>query len=98
MVAKFATVRVPPRVLLAVKTLPTNILTLWAALQTAVALAEYDAERGEDGVIIITDTHLKAIVDLSANFKKYLNSLHEGDESKRAERKFERLDDFDRKR
>ena len=63
------------------------------AVQTAVALAEYDAEKDEDGKIIVTDSHLKAIVELSRDFKKYLQELHKGDESKRAQRKYERLDD-----
>jgi hypothetical protein len=66
------------------------------ALQTAVALAEFDAEKDEDGKIIVTDAHLKAVVELSADFKKYLNDLHSGNESKRAERKYERLDDYQR--
>jgi len=63
------------------------------ALQTAVALAEYDAGKDEEGKILITDAHLKAVVELSADFKTYLNDLHRGDELKRAERKYERLDD-----
>ncbi|KAK1831670.1 hypothetical protein QBC39DRAFT_350605 [Podospora conica] len=63
------------------------------ALQTAVALAEFDAEKDEEGTILITDAHLKAVVELSADFKTYLNDLHRGDEAKRAERKYERLDD-----
>ncbi|KAM7202928.1 hypothetical protein V8F20_004175 [Naviculisporaceae sp. PSN 640] len=66
------------------------------ALQTAVALAEYDAEKDEEGKILVTDTHLKAVVELSRDFKDYLNQLHKGDESKRAERKYERLDGFSR--
>lgn len=68
-----------------------NLLPI--ALQTAAALAEYDAEKDEEGKILITDVHLKAVVELSADFKTYLNNLHLGDEAKRAERKFERLDD-----
>lgn len=70
----------------------TDIL-LPTALQTAAALAEYDAEKDEEGKILITDVHLKAVVELSADFKTYLNELHRGDEAKRAERKYERLDD-----
>lgn len=66
------------------------------ALQTAVALAEFDAEKDEEGKIIVTDAHLKAVVELSADFKRYLSELHSGNESKRAERKYERLDDFQR--
>ncbi|KAI1372638.1 P-loop containing nucleoside triphosphate hydrolase protein [Hypoxylon crocopeplum] len=66
------------------------------AFQTAVSLAEYDAEKGEDGKIVITDEHLRAVVELSRDFKNYLNELHKGDEGKRAERKYERLDSYDR--
>ncbi|KAI1144885.1 P-loop containing nucleoside triphosphate hydrolase protein [Nemania diffusa] len=65
------------------------------AFQTAVSLAEYDAEKGEDGKIVITDEHLRAVVELSKDFKSYLNELHKGDEGKRAERKYERLDSYD---
>ncbi|KAI1383576.1 P-loop containing nucleoside triphosphate hydrolase protein [Hypoxylon trugodes] len=66
------------------------------AFQTAVSLAEYDAEKGEDGKILVTDEHLRAVVELSRDFKNYLNELHKGDEGKRAERKYERLDSYDR--
>lgn len=66
------------------------------AFQTAVSLAEYDAEKGEDGKIMITDEHLRAVVELSKDFKNYLNELHKGDEGKRAERKYERLDSYDK--
>jgi hypothetical protein len=66
------------------------------ALQTAVALAEYDAEQDEDGKIIVSDAHLRAVVELSSDFKKYLNMLHRADEGKRAARKYERLDDYEK--
>jgi hypothetical protein len=64
------------------------------AFQTAVALAEYDAEKDEEGKIILTDTHFRSIVELSQDFKDYLKDLHKGDEGKRAERKYERLDTY----
>jgi hypothetical protein len=60
------------------------------AIQTAVALAEYDDERDKEGKIKLTDDHLKAVVELSRDFKEYLKTLHRGDEDKRAERRFER--------
>ncbi|KAI0514731.1 P-loop containing nucleoside triphosphate hydrolase protein [Xylaria bambusicola] len=66
------------------------------AFQTAVSLAEYDAEKGEDGKIMITDDHLRAVVELSRDFKEYLGELHRGDEAKRAERNYERLDSYAR--
>ncbi|KAK4227773.1 ATPase [Podospora fimiseda] len=62
------------------------------ALQTAVAMAEYDAEKDEEGKILVTDTHLRAVVELSRDFKNYLNDLHRGSEAKRAERRQERLE------
>lgn len=65
-----------------------------AAFQTAVALAEFDAEKDEEGKILLTDSHLRAVVELLKDFKDYLNSLHQGDEGKRSERKYERLDSF----
>jgi hypothetical protein len=59
-------------------------------------LAEYSAEKDEDGKIIVTDDHLRAVLDLSKDFKDYLKELHRGDEGKRAERNYERLDSYDR--
>ena len=64
------------------------------AFQTAVALAEFDAEKDEEGKILLTDSHLRAVVELLKDFKDYLNTLHQGDEGKRAERKYDRLDSF----
>ncbi|KAI0190854.1 P-loop containing nucleoside triphosphate hydrolase protein [Astrocystis sublimbata] len=64
------------------------------AFQTAVSLAEYDAEMGEDGKVMVTDEHLRAVVELSSDFKAYLNELHKGDEAKRSLKKYERLDSF----
>ncbi|KAH7150281.1 hypothetical protein B0J13DRAFT_549867 [Dactylonectria estremocensis] len=64
------------------------------AFQTAVALAEYDAETDEEGKTIVNDTHFRSVVELSKDFKDYLKELHRGDESIRAQRKSERLDTF----
>lgn len=64
------------------------------AFQTAVALAEYDGQKDEEGHLLVTDTHLRAVAELSRDFKDYLQTLHKGSESKRAERKYERLDAF----
>lgn len=36
------------------------------------------------------------MVELSKDFKDYLNDLHKGDEGKRAERKYERLDSYEK--
>ncbi|KAK8122717.1 P-loop containing nucleoside triphosphate hydrolase protein [Apiospora sp. TS-2023a] len=65
------------------------------AFQTAVSLADYDAEKDEEGTILITDQHLQAVVELSKDFKDYLKELHMGDEGKRAELRAERLDSYD---
>jgi len=62
------------------------------AFQTAVALAEFEAVKDQEGKIILTDKHLKAVVEMSRDFKDYLHDLHKGDEEKRAERRHERLD------
>lgn len=62
------------------------------AFQTAVTPAEYDSEKDEEGKIILSDAHLRAVLELSKDFKVYLNDLHKGSEGKRAERKYERLD------
>jgi hypothetical protein len=65
----------------------------YLAFQTAVALAEYEAQKDEEGKIVLTDQHLKSVVEVSKDFKDYLNNLHRGDEAKRAERRNERLHD-----
>ncbi|KAK2051880.1 ATPase [Colletotrichum caudatum] len=61
------------------------------AFQTAVALAEYDNEKDGEGRTMVTDNHLRAVVELSKDFKGYLNDLHRRDEEKRAEDRYERL-------
>ncbi|KAI8301174.1 hypothetical protein K4K61_009070 [Colletotrichum sp. SAR11_59] len=65
------------------------------AFQTAVALAEYEADKDSEGRIKVKDDHLKAVVDLSKDFKTYLKDLHRKDEGKRAEQRYERLDSFE---
>jgi len=64
------------------------------AFQTAIALAEYDSEKGEDGLIKVTDEHFRPVIELSRDFKVYLDSLHKANEAKRAQVKKERLDSF----
>ena len=63
------------------------------AFQTAVALAEYDAETDEEGNILLNDTHLRSIVDMSRDFKRYLDETHGADEEKRAAMMQTRYDD-----
>lgn len=72
----------------------TNLSYHTTAFQTAVALAEFDGERDEDKKILLTDNHLRAVVEVSRDFKNYLHELHSGDEGKRAQRKYERLDSY----
>lgn len=64
------------------------------AFQTAVSLAEYHNEKDSEGKIKLTEAHLKSVVELSKDFKEYLDELHTGDEAKRARVRKERLDDF----
>ncbi|KAJ5013558.1 hypothetical protein K4K57_002569 [Colletotrichum sp. SAR 10_99] len=64
------------------------------AFQTAVALAEYEADKDSEGKIMVKDDHLRAVVELSKDFKDYLNDLHLRDEGKRAEHRHERLDSY----
>ena len=60
------------------------IIEIYTAFQTAVALAEYEAEKDEEGKILLKDTHLSSIVAMSKDFKDYLVKLHGADEEKRA--------------
>lgn len=57
-----------------------------------MSLAEYEDARDEEGKILLTDDHLRSVVELSRDFKDYLSKLHKGDEEKRALRRYERLD------
>ena len=67
----------------------------YAAFQTAVALADFDGEKDEDGKTMLRERHIQQIVHMSQEFKTYLNELHTGDEAKRAYRQRIRLDKFD---
>lgn len=64
------------------------------AFQTAVALAEYEAQKDAEGRIMLTDDHIKAVVEMSSDFKRYLKALHKKDESGRAAMRQERLDSW----
>ncbi|RYP71351.1 hypothetical protein DL771_004839 [Monosporascus sp. 5C6A] len=63
------------------------------AFQTAVALAEHRAEEGEGGRTLLTEEHLREVVELYRSFKMYFSELH-GSEGKRALDRGERLDSF----
>lgn len=62
------------------------------AFQTTVALAEFEGTQDEEGRVLVLDHHLRQVMEMSREFKQYLEKLHIGDESKRAEREGERLD------
>ncbi|KAL1847379.1 hypothetical protein Daus18300_013964 [Diaporthe australafricana] len=64
------------------------------AFQTAVSLAEYENKQDGEGKIKLTEDHLKSVVELSKDFKDYIDNLHLADESKRALARKERLDSF----
>jgi hypothetical protein len=63
----------------------------YSAFQTAVALAEHRAEEGEGGKTLLTEDHLREVVELCRSFKKYFSELH-GSEGERAYYRGERLD------
>jgi SpoVK/Ycf46/Vps4 family AAA+-type ATPase len=63
------------------------------AFQTAVALAEYEDVRDEEGRVVLTDGHLRSIVDMSRSFQRYLDETHGADEEKRAAMEGGRFDD-----
>jgi hypothetical protein len=65
----------------------------FVAFQTAVALAEYDTETDEEGNILLKDEHLRSIVEMSRDFKRYLDDTHGADEEKRAAMEQIRYDD-----
>ena len=67
-------------------------------LQTAVALAEYEASKEEghsddDPVIVVTE-HFKQVMQMSRAFRNYMTSVHAGTELKRAQLNRDRNDNF----
>lgn len=66
------------------------------AMQTAVALADFENDRDDEDHILLKDTHIMQVVQMSKQFRDYLNKLHQGDEGKRAERERLRYDHFDK--
>ncbi|KAI9751017.1 MAG: hypothetical protein M1815_001462 [Lichina confinis] len=83
------------RLSLEIKELLWNGRAIRNAFQTAVTLAEFDfaSKPNKEGVVTVEEDHLQQVVNMSSNFKKYLNQIHAGDEAKRAKRRQERLDD-----
>ncbi|KAK2601174.1 hypothetical protein N8I77_010642 [Diaporthe amygdali] len=74
--------------------IPWNGREIRNAFQTAVSLAEYENKKDSEGNIMLTEEHLKSVVELSKDFKNYLDKLHLADESKRALARKERLDTY----
>ncbi|KAF2262485.1 hypothetical protein CC78DRAFT_467929 [Lojkania enalia] len=65
------------------------------AFQTAVALSEVEDSKDEQNRTILHQNHIRQIVKMSGAFKKYLNTLHQGDETVRAAREGLRIDDWE---
>lgn len=65
------------------------------AFQTAVALAEYEANKDGAEIVTLKDRHLKSVVKMSKSFKEYLRSTHKNQDSSKRARMFEwRNDNF----
>lgn len=65
------------------------------AFQTAVALAEYEANKDGAEVVTLKDRHLKSVVKMSKSFKEYLRSTHKNQDASKRARMFEwRNDNF----
>lgn len=56
-----------------------------------MALAEHRAEESEDGKTLLTEEHLREVVQMYLSFKLYFSGIH-GDEGHRAQNRGERLD------
>ncbi|KAH6695531.1 hypothetical protein F5X68DRAFT_163790 [Plectosphaerella plurivora] len=80
----------------ALRSLKWNGREIRNAFQTAVSLAEYDAKPypGMEDTIQVTEDHFKAVIELSKDFKEYLDELHLKNEEGRAAARHERLDSF----
>lgn len=63
------------------------------AFQTAVALAEYEANKDGAEFVTLKDRHLKSVVKMSKSFKEYLRSTHKNLDSSRRARINEWRDD-----
>jgi ATPase family associated with various cellular activities (AAA) len=64
------------------------------AFQTAVALAEVENKKGDDGLIAVTAEHIRKVVELSKGFKDYLKELYQKNEAERAAQRGIRYDQF----
>ncbi|KAL9045831.1 MAG: hypothetical protein Q9214_001195 [Letrouitia sp. 1 TL-2023] len=78
-----------------VRALKWNGREIRNAMQTAVALTDFERETDEDGKILLKHMHIAQIVRMSSDFRDYLDVLHRGDESKRAATQRIRYDHFE---
>lgn len=46
------------------------------AFQTAVALAEFEQNKDEEGTILLEEHHVQQVADMSRDFRLYLDELH----------------------
>lgn len=60
----------------AVKALNLNGREIRNAFQTAVALAEYEQIRDEEGAICIEEQHVRQVAEMTREFQEYLDALH----------------------
>lgn len=66
------------------------------AFQTAISLAEVDAEEDGEELVTVRKEHFEKVVHLSAHFQRYLVTMHKGmSESEMAKRRGLRNDAFD---
>jgi len=69
---------------------------LCLAFQTAISLAEVDAEEDGEELVTVRKEHFEKVVHLSAHFQRYLVTMHKGmSESEMAKRRGLRNDAFD---
>ncbi|KAL3426801.1 ATPase [Phlyctema vagabunda] len=77
-----------------IKTVKWNGREIRNALQTAVSLAEYEANENEESKVVLKRDHIQQVVQMSHQFKEYLKSIENLDPSKKAKKEGIRNDDF----
>jgi len=68
------------------------------ALQTALALADYEASQemnGDEGPVVVVSEHFRRVVEMSRAFYRYMDSIDMTSESKRARLNYDRNDEFE---
>ena len=56
---------------------------------------DMEGNEKETKKLVLKVDHIRSIVKMSGAFKKYLNTLHQGDETQRAAREGLRIDDYE---